>query len=78
MASSVVLPSVMLYLTPRMEAKRLRATAWRWTRASKKCLSAARAWFLVRRQAGEMADVFAGEAGCDLAQLESAIVAPAI
>jgi hypothetical protein len=47
MPSSAVLPSMTLYLMPRTEAKGLRATAWRCTRASKKCRSAASAWFLV-------------------------------
>jgi hypothetical protein len=51
-ASSAVLPSVTLYLRPRTEAKGLSATAWRWTSASKKCLSAASAWFLVGAEPG--------------------------
>ena len=52
MVSSGVLPSTMSCFRPRTEANGLRATAWRVTRASKKCHSAASARFRVGSDPG--------------------------
>ena len=61
MEISAVLPSVTLYLTPRTDAKELSGTTWRVTMASKKCRSAASAWFLVGADPLQLADIFASQ-----------------
>ena len=47
-----VLPSEVSCLRPRTDWKGFRGAAWRVTRVSKKCLRAARAWFLVELSPG--------------------------
>ena len=52
MESPGVLPSEVSCLRPRTDRKGFNGAAWRVTRVSKKCLRAARAWFLVQLSPG--------------------------